>query len=113
MLRSLTRLPSPFRANALVHELTHAAAAAEMALFHRESATIASALSEAEVMAACEARHVSELADAAWHTQLSGIDAAEVHVATAAVHHFTGSAAAFIDWVVGDASATRAQVARA
>lgn len=111
VLLSLTRLPSPFHANALVHELTHAAAAAEMALLHRESATIACVLSEAEVMAACEARHVSELADAAWHTQLSSIDAAEVHVATAAVHHFTSSAAAFIEWVVGDAPATRAHVA--
>lgn len=113
VLLRLTRLPSPLHANAFVHELALAAAAAEMALLHREATTIACVLSHAEVMAACRARHASELADAARHTRLSGIDAAEVHVATAAVDHFTSSAAAFIDWVVGDAPATRAHVASA
>lgn len=113
VLLSLTRLPNPLHANALVHELALAAAAAEMAVLHREAATIACVLSHAEVMAACRARHASELADAARHTRLSGIDAAEVHVATAAVNHFTSSAAAFIDWVVGEAPATRAHVASA
>jgi len=113
VLLILTRLPSPFHANALVNELAHAAAAAEMALFHLEAPTIAGVLAHGEVMAACRARHASEIADASWHTQLSGIDAAEVHVATAAVSHFTSSAAAFIDWVVGDAPTTRAHVASA
>lgn len=113
VLLSLTRLPSPLHANALVHELALAAAAAEMALLHLEAPTIAGVLAHGEVMAACRARHASELADAAWHTRLSSIDAAEVHVATAAVKHFTSSAAAFIEWVMGDAATTRAHVAMA
>ncbi|MBE7479586.1 MAG: hypothetical protein HS104_06315 [Polyangiaceae bacterium] len=112
-LLSLTRAPCLLHANALVNQLAHAAAAAEMALLHLEAPTIAGVLAHGEVMAACRARHVTELAEAAWHTRLSGIDAAEVHVATAAVSHFTSSAAAFIDWVVGDAPTTRAHVAMA
>jgi hypothetical protein len=112
-LLSLTRSPCPLHANALVNELAHAAAAADVGLFHLEAATIAAVLAHGEAMAACRARHVSEIADAEWHTRLSSIDAAEALVATAAFNHFTSSAAAFVDWVVGTAPTTRAHVASA